>query len=97
MLAFVSIYLMLASTGTESPTLVMAMPGLGIWFMLSEQKRWQWVLLVITLLISSFSPTDLFPKFLREGYIIRYGLMILPLLGVWLALAADLLRGKRPL
>ncbi|MEY4610908.1 MAG: hypothetical protein RL246_1227 [Bacteroidota bacterium] len=97
MLAFVSIYLMLASTGTESPTLVMAMPGLGIWFMLSEQKRWQWVLLVITLLISSFSPTDLFPKFLREGYIIRYGLMILPLLGVWLALAVDLLRGKRPL
>jgi hypothetical protein len=96
-LAFVSIYLMLASTGTESPTLVMAMPGLGIWFMLSEQKRWQWVLLVITLLISSFSPTDLFPKFLREGYIIRYGLMILPLLGVWLALAVDLLRGKRPL
>lgn len=97
MLAFVSIYLMLASTGTESPTLVMAMPGLGIWFMLSEQKRWQWVLLVITLLISSFSPTDLFPKFLREGYIIRYGLMILPFLGVWLALAVDLLRGKRPL
>lgn len=96
-LAFVSIYLMLASTGTESPTLVMAMPGLGIWFMLSEQKDWQWVLLVITLLISSFSPTDLFPKFLREGYIIRYGLMILPLLGVWLALAVDLLRGKRPL
>jgi hypothetical protein len=96
-LAFVSIYLMLASTGTESPTLVMAMPGLGIWFMLSEQKSWQWVLLVITLLISSFSPTDLFPKFLREGYIIRYGLMILPLLGVWLALAVDLLRGKRPL
>lgn len=96
-LAFVSIYLMLASTGTESPTLVMAMPGLGIWFLLSEQKKWQWGLLVLTLLISSFSPTDLFPKFLREAYINRYGLMILPLLGVWLALAVDLLRGKRPL
>lgn len=97
MLAFVTIYLMLASTGTESPTLVMAMPGLGIWFVLSEQKKWQWALLVITLLISSFSPTDLFPTFIREGYIIRYGLMILPLFGVWLALAMDLLKGKRPL
>ena len=96
-LAFVSIYLMLASTGTESPTLVMAMPGLGIWFLLSEQKKWHWGLLILTLLISSFSPTDLFPKFLREAYINRYGLMILPLLGVWLALAVDLLRGKRPL
>jgi hypothetical protein len=96
-LAFVSIYLMLASTGTESPTLVMAMPGLGIWFVLSDQKKWQWGLLILTLLISSFSPTDLFPKYLREAYINRYGLMILPLLGVWLALAVDLLRGKRPL
>ncbi len=96
-LAFVSIYLMLASTGTESPTLVMAMPGLGIWFVLSDQKKWQWGLLILTLLISSFSPTDLFPKFLREAYINRYGLMILPLLGVWLALAVDLLRGKQPL
>jgi hypothetical protein len=64
---------------------------------LSEQKNWQWALLVITLLISSFSPTDLFPTFIREGYIIRYGLMILPLFGVWLALAMDLLKGKRPL
>jgi len=96
-LAFVSIYLMLASTGTESPTLLMAMPGLGIWFVLSDQKKWQWGLLMMTLLISSFSPTDVFPKFLREAYINRYGLMILPLLGVWLALAYDLLRGKQPL
>ncbi|MHA8105076.1 glycosyltransferase family 87 protein [Aquirufa nivalisilvae] len=92
MLAFVSIYLMLASTGTESPTLIMAFPGVGIWFVLGEKTRARWALLVITLLISSFSPTDLFPKWLRDEWINPLGLMILPLLLVWLSIAWDLIK-----
>ena len=92
MLAFVSIYLMLASTGTESPTLIMAFPGVGIWFVLREKSKARWVLLLITLIISSFSPTDLFPKWLRNEWINPLGLMILPLFLVWLAIAWDLLK-----
>ncbi|MHA8056539.1 glycosyltransferase family 87 protein [Aquirufa nivalisilvae] len=92
MLAFVSIYLMLASTGTESPTLIMAFPGVGIWFVLGEKTRARWALLMITLLISSFSPTDLFPKWLRNEWINPLGLMILPLLLVWLSIAWDLIK-----
>lgn len=91
-LAFVSIYLMLASTGTESPTLIMAFPGVGIWFVLGEKTKSRWVLLVITLLISSFSPTDLFPKWLRNEWVNPLGLMILPLFLVWLAIAWDLIK-----
>lgn len=94
MLAFVSIYLMLASTGTESPTLIMAFPGVGIWFVLGEKTRARWALLVVTLLISSFSPTDLFPKWLRNEWINPLGLMILPLLLVWLSIAWDLIKQK---
>lgn len=89
-LAFVTIYLMLASTGTESPTLIMAFPGVGLWFNLGPKNKSRWVLFVATLLISSFSPTDLFPRFIREDFIIPYALMILPLLIVWFVLAYDL-------
>ncbi|CAM4229687.1 DUF2029 domain-containing protein [Cytophagaceae bacterium 50C-KIRBA] len=92
MLAFVSIYLMLASTGTESPTLIMAFPGVGIWFVLGEKTKFRWALLGITLLISSFSPTDLFPQWLRNEWVNPLGLMILPLFLVWLAIAWDLLK-----
>jgi hypothetical protein len=46
--------------------------------------------LAITLLISSFSPTDLFPRYIRETLINQYALMILPLLIVWGVLACDL-------
>jgi hypothetical protein len=94
LMALVLIYLMLASTGTESPTLIMAFPGVGLWFVLGEKSRGRWILFVITLLISSFSPTDLFPRFLREAYVNRYALMILPLFVVWLSLLWDL---RKPL
>jgi hypothetical protein len=43
-------------------------------------------------LISSFSPTDLFPKWLRNEWINPLGLMILPLLLVWLSIAWDLIK-----
>jgi hypothetical protein len=89
-LAFMLIYLMLSSTGTESPTLIMAFPGVGLWFVLSEKNKSQWFLLIVTLIISSFSPTDIFPRFLRVNYINPYGLMIFPLLIVWLCLAWEL-------
>lgn len=89
-LAFVTIYLMLASTGTESPTLIMAFPGVGLWFILGPRNKFRWSLLVGTLIISSFSPTDLFPRVIRETFINQYALMILPLLIVWCVLAYDL-------
>ncbi|MDF0694491.1 glycosyltransferase family 87 protein [Aquirufa ecclesiirivi] len=90
--AFVSIYLMLASTGTESPTLIMAFPGVGIWFVLGEKTKSRRALLLLTLLISSFSPTDLFPQWLRNEWVNPLGLMILPLFLVWLAIAWDLVK-----
>ncbi len=95
MLAFVLLYIMLASTGTESPTLVMAFPAVGIWFVLGEKTKERWAMLIFTLLISSFSPTDLFPAYIRNEFINPYGLMILPLIGVWIWLSWDLLREKQ--
>ncbi len=89
-LAFMLIYLMLSSTGTESPTLIMAFPGVGLWFVLSRKSQLHWGVLVFTLLISSFSPTDVFPKYVRDHLINPYGLMILPLLIVWCFLAYEL-------
>jgi hypothetical protein len=95
-LAFVLLYIMLASTGTESPTLVMAFPAVGIWFVLGEKTKERWAMLIFTLLISSFSPTDIFPSYIRNEFINPLALMILPLLGVWLWLAWDLFREKQP-
>ena len=95
-LAFVLLFILLASTGTESPTLVMAFPAVGIWFVLGEKTKERWAMLIFTLLISSFTPTDIFPAYLRNEFINPLGLMILPLFGIWIWLAWDLFREKQP-
>jgi hypothetical protein len=95
-LAFVLLYIILASTGTESPTLVMAFPAVGIWFVLEEKTKERWAMLIFTLLISSFTPTDIFPAYIRNEFIKPLALMILPLFGVWIWLAWDLFKEKQP-
>jgi hypothetical protein len=47
--------------------------------------------LVLMLLLTIFSPTDLFPKFIREQYILRYSLKALPCFVAWLAVVYTLL------
>ena len=80
-------FIILASTGSESPTYIIAFPGVGIWYVLERKKNFLSIsLLVLTLLISSFSPTDLFPRFVRVNYLQPYALMALPVFLVWLRL-----------
>lgn len=80
-------FIILASTGSESPTYIIAFPGIGIWYILERKKNILVnLLLIITLLISSFSPTDLFPRCVRENYLEPYAIMALPVLLVWLRL-----------
>lgn len=80
-------FIILASTGSESPTYIIAFPGVGIWYILERKKNILVIfLLILTLVISSFSPTDLFPRFIRLNYLEPYAMMALPVFLVWLRL-----------
>jgi hypothetical protein len=81
------LFIILASTGSESPTYIIAFPGVGIWYVLERKKNFLTIsLLVLTLVISSFSPTDLFPRFIRINYLEPYAVMAFPVFLVWLRL-----------
>ena len=86
LLASVSMFLCLFSTGTENSTYIIAYVGVGIWFMASPNtnKTLKIILLVLAFL-ASLSPTDLF-KPLKEPYIIRYSLRAVPVTLVWITL-----------
>ena len=84
MLAAVSMFLCLFSTGTENSTYVVAYVGIGIWFVISRLPQWLKIALLVGAILGSLSPTDIF-KPLKEGYIIRYSLRAIPVTLVWLA------------
>ena len=96
-LASVLLFVILASTGSESPTLIIGMIGVAIWYMLSPQTTLDKALLWFALIITSFSPTDIFPKYLRDTYINRYAIMVVPLFFVWLKLHFDILLSAKSL
>lgn len=95
-LASALIFAVIFSNSSESPTYIIAFVGVAIWFVVQEQPKSYWVyaLFIFAMLLTSFSPSDLFPKFIRDQYVIRYSLKALPCLIVWLAIVYQLIFEK---
>ncbi|MDO8994727.1 MAG: glycosyltransferase family 87 protein, partial [Daejeonella sp.] len=87
------IFTVIFSTSSESPTYIIAFTGVAIWFVNQKRplKPWQIVLFVFAILLTSFSPSDLFPKFIRDEFIKPYSLKALPCVLIWLAISYQLL------
>lgn len=95
-LASALIFAVIFSNSSESPTYIIAFVGVAIWFVVQDKPKsyWTYGLFIFALLLTSFSPSDLFPKFIRDQYIIRYSLKALPCLIVWLAIVYQLIFEK---
>jgi len=92
-LAQVLIGLVIFSTSAESPTYVIAVVGFGVWYVLFAPKpnMWMYLLLLFVLLLTVFSPTDLFPRYLREEFVVKYSLKALPCFIAWITISIHLL------
>lgn len=92
-LSSVLLFVVLFSTGSESSTYIIPFAGIALWYTTSPWKRsgWDVALLVFTFVLSSLSPSDLFPRSLREAYVLPYALKALPPTLIWLRLSYELL------
>lgn len=102
MLASVLLFTVIFSSGSESPTYIIAFVGVAIWFSIKQTpiSKLDWFLLIFALLLTSLSPSDLFPKFVRENYIKPYALKALPCVLIWFKISYELLTtrfSKQPL
>ena len=87
------IFTVIFSTSSESPTYIIAFTGVAIWFVVQKRpfQIWQIVLFIFAMALTSFSPSDLFPKFIRNEFIKPYSLKALPCVLIWLAVSYQLL------
>lgn len=91
-LASTLLFLVLFSSGSESPTYIIAVAGVMIWFTLQKEKTPFIIgLLVFVIILTCFSPSDLFPKFIKQNYIIKYSLKAVPCIIVWLRVIYELM------
>ncbi|KIA90747.1 Protein of unknown function [Kaistella jeonii] len=86
------LFIVLFSSGSESPTYIIAVAGVMIWFIIQKEKTPLIIgLLIFVIILTCFSFSDLFPKFIKENYVIKYSLKALPCCFVWFRVIYELL------
>jgi hypothetical protein len=97
LLCSVLIFTVIFSSGSESPTYIIAFLGVAIWFVIQDRPRSNRVLIlfIFALILTSFSPSDIIPKFLRENYIIPYALKALPCVFIWFSIIYEMIFFKQ--
>ncbi|MEO5967089.1 MAG: glycosyltransferase family 87 protein [Ferruginibacter sp.] len=85
-LAFLLIGIVIFSSSAESPTYIIAMTGVAIWYSIQTKSLSALLLVVFCLIFTSFSSTDIFPSFIKAEYIRPYAIKSLPCAIVWIVI-----------
>ena len=91
-LASTLLFVVLFSTGSESSTYIIALLGVAIWYTTSPWKRSNIdiFLMIFAFILTSMSPSDLFPAYIRKHYVQPYALKALPCVFVWFKLIYEM-------
>ena len=92
LLASVLMFTVLFSTGSESSGYIIALVGVVVWYTAApwQRNRWDVALMIFVFVLTSLSPSDLFPAYLRKEWVQPYALKALPVTIVWLKLCYEM-------
>ena len=89
-LASLLIWATIFNPKAESPTYIIAMTGVAIWFIAQRMTPYTIVLLAIAIIFTSLSSTDLFPGAIKD-YLGHFHIKAVPCLIIWIAAQIQLL------
>lgn len=89
-LASILIWVVIFNHKAESPAFIIAISGVAIWFSQATNK-FDTVLIAIAFLFTILSPTDLYPKFIREQFFMPYSIKAVPCIIIWVKILYELL------
>ncbi len=85
-LASMLIWVVIFSHMAESPTYIIAVSGVGIWYFSRSGHRhtlWRGILLASVFVFTCLSPTDIVPPFVRLNFFVPYSIKAIPCILVW--------------
>ncbi|WP_231425051.1 glycosyltransferase family 87 protein [Pedobacter sp. Leaf250] len=93
LLASTLIFTVIFSSGSESPTYIIAFAGVAIWFIVQQKPKNKWILalFIFAFVLTSLSPTDIFPSAIKE-FIRLYSLKALPCVVIWLTIIFQMMK-----
>ena len=91
-LAQILMFVNLFSTGSENSSYVISMLGVAVWYIAApwQRSRLDLCLLVFCFVLTSLSPTDIFPNHVRTFCIRAFALKSLPVTLIWLKLCYEM-------
>lgn len=95
-LASVLMFCVLLNHKAESPTFVVALAGVALWFVTSARSRVTWSVLALVAVGTVLSSSDVMPEALQQDFFEPYRIKTLPVLMVWVLTQAALWRRNEP-
>jgi hypothetical protein len=92
-LASILIWVVIFNHRAESPTFIIAISGVALWYFSQFQKKENLVLLILALVFTGLSSTDLFPKYVRDNWVWPYVIKAVPCIIIWGKIIFDLMNG----
>ncbi len=77
------IWVVIFNHKAESPTFILAVAGVSIWFFSRERSLINTILFVLVMVFTSFSVTDFFPGAWKGAFLIPYVIKAVPCILVW--------------
>jgi hypothetical protein len=83
-MASLLLWLVIFNPKAESPAFIIAMLGVGLWyFTLPGKSKRATALVVLAFVLTSLSPTDIFPATLRQQVVVPFVLKVVPCIMLW--------------
>ena len=83
------IWIVIFNHKAESSSYIVAIVGCALWYFTSEKSRLNLFMILLAFVLVSLSPTDLFPKSLRENLIVPFVLKAIPAVMIWLKIGFE--------
>lgn len=89
------IWVVIFNHKAESPTFVIALCGVALWYLADEKPAvWKKILFWTAFALASLSPTDIFPRMIREQWVQPYVLKAIPCIVIWIIITWQLLSNR---
>lgn len=90
MLASMLIWVVIFNHKAESPTFIISIAGVGIWYYASAKTTWRKAVFALAFVFTSLATTDIFPPFVRNHFIYPYTIKAVPCIIAWFVVLAEI-------
>jgi len=89
-LGAILLFTVIFNPGVESPTYIIAVAGAAIWYISKDRLKWHQWLMIILFVFTCLSPTEIFPKPIRDQFLKPYFMKAIPCIIVWIVCMFEL-------